>query len=92
MVCVTVYFYSIIGTMFSQNNYINMLICIETSFLASFVQCVTYSIAYDDLMGIIFSIMILTVAGGDSAVGLSLTIFNFKGLKSIKAEYNRTCF
>jgi NADH:ubiquinone oxidoreductase subunit K len=43
-------------------------------------------------MGIIFSIMILTVAGGDSAVGLSLTIFNFKGLKSIKAEYNRTCF
>jgi len=55
-----------------------LLMCIELLLLAVNRQLIVYSVYRDDRMGQIFALMVLTVAAGESAVGLAVLVVYFR--------------
>ena len=62
----------------SSKNVILLIICIEIFFLSSHLLLISSSIILDDLIGIIFSMFSLVVAGGETAFGLALIIIYYR--------------
>jgi NADH-quinone oxidoreductase subunit K len=67
-----------IGRRRNRRSVLILLICIELMLLAVNRQLVVYSVYRDDRMGQIFSLMVLTVAAGESAVGLAILVVYFR--------------
>jgi len=71
-------FLGIIGIFVSRKNIIAILIGIELMLLAAnfnFIMCAAY---LDDGMGLVFSMLILTLAGVEAALGLSILIVYYR--------------
>jgi NADH-ubiquinone oxidoreductase chain 4L len=62
----------------SQNNIITLLIAIEILLLTVTVKIIYVSGYYDDIHGIIYSIIIILLAGAESAIGLSLLVSYYR--------------
>lgn len=62
----------------SQNNIITLLIAIEILLLTITVKLIYVSGYYDDIHGIIYSIVIILLAGAESAIGLSLLVSYYR--------------
>ena len=68
----------IFGTLSTQKNLLFMLMSIEISILAINLILISSSIAFDDLIGQVFALLVLTVVAAESAVGLSFFILLYK--------------
>nr|YP_008475220.1 NADH dehydrogenase subunit 4L [Candida corydali]AGS44548.1 NADH dehydrogenase subunit 4L [Candida corydali] len=62
----------------SKNNMIGLLIAIEVMLLTVTVQLIQISGAYDDVYGIIYGIVIILLAGAESAIGLSILVAYYR--------------
>jgi NADH-quinone oxidoreductase subunit K len=69
---------SMLGIAFNRRNIIVILMCIELSLLSVNLNFIFFSIYFDDLYGQLFSFFILTVAAGESAVGLAIIIIYYR--------------
>jgi NADH-quinone oxidoreductase subunit K len=69
---------SMLGIAFNRRNIIVILMCIELSLLSINLNFILFSIYFDDLYGQLFSFFILTVAAGESAVGLAIIIIYYR--------------
>nr|YP_008474843.1 NADH dehydrogenase subunit 4L [Candida saraburiensis]AGS44055.1 NADH dehydrogenase subunit 4L [Candida saraburiensis] len=73
---------AIITTLFiyymSSNNLITLLIAIEILLLTVTLKLIHISGYYDDVYGTIFSLIILILAGAESAIGLSLLVAYYR--------------
>jgi NADH-quinone oxidoreductase subunit K len=59
-------------------NFIFVLICLEMILLSINILFVSSSIFFDDLTGQIYSLLILSIAASESALGLTLFIVYYR--------------
>ena len=76
----------ILGIVLNRSNLIIMLMSIELMLLSISYLFLINSVAIDDLIGQIFSIMVLTVAAAESAIGLAILVayYRIRGTIAIK--------
>jgi NADH:ubiquinone oxidoreductase subunit K len=68
----------ILGLFLTRKNAIMILICLELLILSVNINFIVGSIFLDDLFGIIYSLINLTSAASESALGLALLILLYR--------------
>lgn len=68
----------VLGIVLNRSNLIIMLMSIELMLLAISVLFLINSVVIDNLMGQVFTIMILTVAASESAIGLAILVAYYR--------------
>lgn len=68
----------ILGIVLNRSNLIIMLMSIELMLLAISFLFLINSVVIDNLIGQIFTIMILTVAAAESAIGLAILVAYYR--------------
>jgi NADH-ubiquinone oxidoreductase chain 4L len=68
----------ILGFVLNRKNIILMIIAIEMMLLAVTFLILINSFNYNDNIGQLFSIFILTIAGAESVIGLSILVAYFR--------------
>jgi NADH-ubiquinone oxidoreductase chain 4L len=60
-----------------------MFVSLELMLLGISLLIVSFSIYYDDIMTIIFSMYIIGIAGAETAIGLSILIYYYRLIGSV---------
>jgi NADH-quinone oxidoreductase subunit K len=76
----------VLGIVLNRKNVLILLMSLELMLLSVNVNFVVFSVYLDDLLGQVFSLFILTVAGAESAIGLAILVAYYKVRKSIAIE------
>jgi NADH-quinone oxidoreductase subunit K len=71
------------GIFANRKNIISLLMSIELMLLAININFVAFSAFLHDLVGQVFAIFILTVAGAEAAIGLAIMVIYFNNNKNI---------
>jgi NADH-quinone oxidoreductase subunit K len=74
----SIFFVGIVGLFGMRTNAVVVLICIELMLLAATYNFGFFSFYLDDIYGHIFSMLILTVAAAESAIGLALIVIHYR--------------
>ena len=77
----------VLGFVLNRKNIILMLISIEIMLLAITLLILVSSLIFDDIIGQIYGIYIISIAGAESAVGLAILIAFYRLRGSIAIEY-----
>nr|AYR06680.1 NADH dehydrogenase subunit 4L [Rhodogorgon sp.] len=80
------FFISLLGIFLNQKNILIMLMSLEIMFLAVSFNLIFSSIYLDDIIGQIFSLLILTVAAAESSVGLAILVIYYRIRNNITVE------
>lgn len=77
----------VLGIVLNRSNLIIMLMSIELMLLAISYTMTLFSVIIDNLIGQIFTIMVLTVAAAESAIGLAILVayFRIRGTIAVKS-------
>lgn len=77
----------VLGIVLNRSNLIIMLMSIELMLLAISFLFLINSVVIDNLIGQIFTIMILTVAAAESAIGLAIMVayYRVRGTISVRS-------
>lgn len=78
----------IIGFYYNVKNSIMMLICIELIFLGITVLIIVFSYVLDDIIGFSLVIYLISLAGAESAIGLSLIVGYYRLKNTAVLDYN----
>ena len=78
MVSSRLYVIGVRGRRVNRRSVLILLMCVELLLLAVNRQLIVYSVYRDDRMGQVFALMVLTVAAGESAVGLAILVVYFR--------------
>ena len=76
----------VLGFVFNRKNIILMLISIEIMLLSITFLILISSLRFDDILGQVFSIYIIAIAGAESAIGLGLLVAFYRLRGSIAIE------
>ena len=76
----------VLGIILNRKNIILILIAIELILLAVNLNFIVFSVILDDLLGQVFSLLILTIAAAESAVGLAIVVIYYRVRGSILIE------
>ena len=76
----------ICGIFLNRKNIITILMSIELILLSVNINLVTFSVVLGDLTGQVFSILILTVAAAEAAIGLAILVVYYRNRGSIDVE------
>jgi NADH-quinone oxidoreductase subunit K len=74
------------GIFINRKNIISLLMSIEIMLLSVNINFVAFSVFLNDLLGQIFAIFVLTVAGAEAAIGLAILVVYFQNSKNIEIE------
>jgi NADH-quinone oxidoreductase subunit K len=74
------------GIFINRKNIISLLMSIEIMLLSVNIIFVAASAFLHDLVGQIFAIFVLTVAGAEAAIGLAILVIYFKNRSTIEIE------
>jgi len=77
------------GIFTNRKNIIVILMAIEIMLLAINYNFLLVSVSIDDLGGQIFTLLVLTVAAAESAIGLALLMIYFRARGSIAIDFIR---
>jgi len=77
---------SLFGLIVARKHLIIMLMSLEILLLASSINFVIFSVYYDDILGQMWCLLVLTIGGAESAIGLDIIIafYRLKGSISIR--------
>ena len=75
------------GIFLTRKNFIIILMSIEMMLLAINLNFIIFSVYLDDLLGQIFALFIITVAAGESAIGLAILVIYYRLRGIISIEY-----
>ena len=80
----------ILGFILNRKNIILMIIAIEIMLLAVTLLVLISSFSFDDGIGQIFSIFIISIAGAESVIGLSILVafYRLRGNISLRGTTN----
>lgn len=83
---VILFILGVLGIVLNRSNIIIMLMCIELMLLAISFLFLINSIAIDNITGQVFTIMILTIAAAESAIGLAILVayYRIRGTIAVK--------
>ena len=76
----------IIGIFLNRKNIIVILMSIELILLAVNINLISFSIFSGDIVGQIFTMLILTVAAAEAAIGLAIIVVYYRNRGSIRVE------
>jgi NADH-quinone oxidoreductase subunit K len=71
------------GVFINRNNIIILLMSIELMLLSVNINLVAFSSYLNDLTGQIFSLIVLTIAAAEAAIGLAILVIHFRNKNSI---------
>lgn len=77
----------IFGFVLNRKNIILMLISIEIMLLAITFLILINSLKFDDILGQVYAIYIIAIAGAESAIGLGILVAFYRLRGSIAIEY-----
>ena len=75
-----------LGIFLNTKNVIVILMSIELILLAVNINLVSFSIYLQDITGQIFTMLILTVAAAEAAIGLAIIVSYYRNKGSIRVE------
>ena len=75
-----------LGIFLNRKNVIVILMSIELILLAVNINLVSFSIYLQDITGQIFTMLILTVAAAEAAIGLAIIVVYFRNSGTIRVE------
>ena len=75
-----------LGIFLNRKNVIVILMSIELILLAENINLVSFSIYLQDITGQIFTMLILTVAAAEAAIGLAIIVSYYRNKGSIRVE------
>ena len=76
----------VFGIFVNRKNIIVILMSVELILLAVNLNLVAFSAALQDLVGQVFAMFVLTVAAGESAIGLAILVIYFRGRGTIAVD------
>ena len=76
----------VLGIFLNKKNVIVILMSIELILLAVNINFISFSSYSGDISGQVFSMLILTVAAAEAAIGLAILVVFFRNLGSISVE------
>ncbi len=79
-------FFGFSGVLAYNKNLIFLLISLEVILLGINIIIIPASVFFDDLIGYLFSLFTLSVAGSEASVGLALAILTYRLNKTIKTS------
>lgn len=74
------------GVFLNRKNVITILMSLELMLLAVNINLVAFSSHQANLLGQVFSLLVLTVAAAEAAVGLAILVIYFRHNSSIAVE------
>ena len=74
------------GIILNRKNIIIILMSVELILLSVNINLVAFSASLSDLTGQVFSLLILTVAAAEAAIGLAVLVTYFRNRGSIAVE------
>lgn len=85
LISLMLFIIGLIGLFLLKRNLIIILMSIELVLLAINFNFIVFSVYLDDMMGQIFTLLILTVAAAESSIGLAILVLYYrrKGIISI---------
>lgn len=81
-----VFFIGILGIVLNRKNILIIIMSIELLLLAVNLNFAAFSIYFDDVVGQIFVLFILTIAATESAIGLAIIMVFYRLKNSIQLE------
>tara|TARA_B100000767_G_scaffold66474_1_gene62847 strand:- start:507 stop:818 length:312 start_codon:yes stop_codon:yes gene_type:complete len=81
-----VFFLGVVGIFLNRKNVIVILMSIELILLAVNINLISFSIFSGDILGQIFTMLILTVAAAEAAIGLAIIVIFYRNKGSIRVE------
>ena len=82
-----IFLIGIMGFILNKKNRILMLISIEIMLLGITLLILIKSLSLDDILGQIYAIYIIVIAGGESAIGLAILVAYYKLRGNINIEF-----
>jgi len=76
----------IFGIFLNRKNVIIILMSVELILLSVNINLVAFSSFMGDLVGQVFTLLVLTVAAGEAAIGLAILVTYFRNRGSIAVE------
>ena len=76
----------IFGVFLNKKNIIIILMSIELMLLAVNISLVAFSTYLNDITGQVFSLLVLTVAAAEAAIGLAILVIYFRNKGTIAVE------
>ena len=76
----------VVGIFLNRKNVIVILMSIELILLAVNINLISFSIFSGDIVGQIFTMLILTVAAAEAAIGLAIIVVYYRNRGSIRVE------
>lgn len=77
----------ILGFVLNRKNIILMLISIEIMLLSITFLILVSSLGFDDILGQVYSIYIISIAGAESAIGLGILVAFYRLRGTIAINY-----
>jgi NADH-quinone oxidoreductase subunit K len=78
IVSVTLFTIGLVGFLVNRKNILLLLLALEIMLLAVNINFVVFSVFLDDLLGQIFTLIVLIVAAAESALGLAILIVYYR--------------
>ena len=76
----------IFGIFLNRKNVIVILMSVELILLAANLNFIAFSAALGDLVGQVFTMLVLTVAAAEAAIGLAIVVVYFRNRGTIEVE------
>ena len=81
-----IFFLGVMGIFLNRKNVIVILMSIELILLAVNINLISFSIFSGDIVGQIFTMLTLTVAAAEAAIGLAIIVSYYRLKGSIRIE------
>jgi NADH-quinone oxidoreductase subunit K len=85
-VAAIVFSLGVFGIFLNRKNVIIILMSIELILLSVNINLVAFSVFLNDLVGQVFTMIILTVAAAEAAIGLAILVVYFRNRGTIAVE------
>lgn len=78
----------LLGILLNRRSYIILLMCLELMLLGVSCGFVWFSLVLDSALGLLFTLFVLTIAAGESAIGLAIFVsyYRVRGSISVKSS------
>tara|TARA_B100001996_G_scaffold362675_1_gene330377 strand:- start:754 stop:1065 length:312 start_codon:yes stop_codon:yes gene_type:complete len=76
----------VVGIFLNRKNIIVILMSIELILLSVNINLISFSIFSGDIVGQIFTMLILTIAAAEAAIGLAIIVVFYRNKGSIRVE------
>lgn len=76
----------VVGIFLNRRNVILILMCVELILLSVNINFVAFSSYLGDLTGQIFTLIVLTVAAAETAIGLAILVVYFRNRQSVSVD------